>query len=109
MRSGHLDLWVRRDQSRDDPAGSNVRRGSWRIRIWLAAGVAVVAAVVAAGAQGATRSESATAAFPTISAPADVIVSEGDTTVDLVVKLSEPSASAVSVHFDTPNSTAVST
>ncbi len=46
-------------------------------------------------------------AQPGISAPADVIVGEGDGHVDLVVSLSAPGLSPVSVNYATANSTAV--
>src|SRR6202043_3930966 len=45
-------------------------------------------------------------AQPAISAPADVIVGEGDGYVDLVVSLSAPGLSPVSVNYATANSTA---
>src|SRR5207245_11230662 len=45
-------------------------------------------------------------AQPGISAPADVIVGEGDGHVDLVVSLSAPGLSPVSVNYATANSSA---
>ena len=45
-------------------------------------------------------------ATPAISAPADVIVGEGDGHVDLVVSLSAPGLNPVSVTYATANSTA---
>src|SRR5262249_44380954 len=56
---------------------------------------------VTIGAHGGSVS-----ALPLISAPADRIVGEGDGYVDLAVSLSAPSASAVSVHYATANSSA---
>src|SRR2546428_13888128 len=46
-------------------------------------------------------------AQPGISAPADVVAGEGDGYVDLVVSLSAPGLSPVSVNYATANSTAV--
>jgi chitinase len=51
--------------------------------------------------------DAAPVAQPSISAPADVIVGEGDGYVDLVVSLSAPGLSAVSVNYATANSSAV--
>ncbi len=45
-------------------------------------------------------------ASPAISAPPDVVVGEGDGYVDLVVSLSAPGTSPVSVHFDTASASA---
>src|SRR6188472_4062331 len=86
-----LALCERRDQSAREPSGSGRGRRSGHMRYWLAAGVATVAALFVASAQGATRAgdgsfggSAAVAATPTISAPADMIVGEGDGTIDLI-------------------------
>ena len=57
--------------------------------------------VVVIGANDATA-----VATPAISAPADVIVGEGDGYLDLVVSLSAPGLNPVSVDYATANSTA---
>ncbi len=57
--------------------------------------------VVTIGASDATP-----VALPAISAPPDQIVGEGDGYVDLAVRLSAPSASTVTVKYETANLTA---
>jgi putative cell wall-binding protein len=53
-----------------------------------------------------TVSAATAVATPAISAPADVIVGEGDGSVGLTVSLSAPGLSTVTVHYTTANSTA---
>ncbi|HEX7310867.1 MAG TPA: Calx-beta domain-containing protein [Gaiellaceae bacterium] len=81
------------------------------MRFWLAAGVAVVAALFVTGAQGATRGDTGVpgdarsvaavppVANPFVSAPADVVVSENVGFVDFTVSLSAPGLSTVSVDW----------
>ena len=82
------------------------------MRIWLAVGVAACVAVAAPGAGamprllGTAQQTSAADVTPAISAPADVIVSEGDLSVNLTVTLSAQAASPVAVTYSTHDSSA---
>src|SRR6266545_288078 len=64
--------------------------------------IADTSGTVLIGANDATA-----VATPALSAPADQLVGEGDGFVDLVVSLSAPGSSTVSVHYATFNSSAV--
>ena len=76
-----------------------------RLRVVALATTSFLIAALVVGADPAIAVRATTG--PGISAPPDVVVGEGDGHVDLPVTLSAPSASTVSVHYTTANSTAV--
>jgi len=80
---------------------------SMSVRSAVARAVVTGAAVCAALLVPLAGPASAAVTTPAISAPADVVVGEAAGHVDLVVSLSAPGTSAVTVNYTTVNSTAV--
>src|SRR4051812_693906 len=75
------------------------------MRFWLAAGLAVIAALFVTSAQGATRGDAGgtaaavPVAHPLILGPPNTIVGEGDGFAHLTVSLSAPGLNPVTVNF----------
>jgi hypothetical protein len=85
------------DDAANEPAESFTLSLSNANNATIAGGTATV--VIGAGDATSTSQ-------PQISAPADVVVAEGDGYVDLVVRLSSPGSEPVAVNYSTANSTA---